>query len=146
MGSEVRSPGPEVKVEKEELRERDNVWCFYCKKQGHIVASCPVLKRQNSKPVALVNRFNGTLNEFPAVSTDLADFAPFVMDGFVSLPGSSHGAPVKMLTDTVASQFFISEGVLPFSDKSAVGLSDSFICDPGVNSQVFCISGCRAFF
>lgn len=122
VGSEgVRSPGPsepEVKVEKEELRERDNVRCFYCEKQGHIVASCPVLKKQNSKPVALVNKFDETLNEFPA---DLADFAPFVMEGFVSLAGSSHGVPVKMLRDTAASQSFILEGVLPFSDKAAVG-------------------------
>lgn len=36
---------------------KDAVRCFYCKKQGHIVAECPVLQvqgRRNLKPVNLV--------------------------------------------------------------------------------------------
>lgn len=55
------------------------------------------------------------------MTSGLADFAPFVMNGFVSLPGCCDKVPVKMLRDTAASQSFIFEGVLPFSDKSAVG-------------------------
>lgn len=54
------------------------------------------------------------------MSSDLADFVPFVMDGFVSMPGGSHKVPVKMLRDTAASQSIILEGMLPFSE-SAVG-------------------------
>lgn len=54
-------------------------------------------------------------------SIDPADFAPFVMDGCVSMPGCSDKVPVKMLRDTAASQSFTLEGVLPFSKKAAVG-------------------------
>lgn len=52
----ARLSEPEVKGEREEDRDRDNVMCFYCKKKGHIAATCPVLKKRNSKPVALVNK------------------------------------------------------------------------------------------
>lgn len=54
------------------------------------------------------------------MSSGLAYFAPFVMDGVVSLPGDSLKVPVKMLRDTAASQSFIL-GVLPLSDESVVG-------------------------
>lgn len=105
------------------MRERksgkERMLCFYCKKKGHIVATCPVLKKQNLKPVALVNKIE-KVEEIPE-SSDLGDFKPFVMDGFVSMPGCRDKVPVKMLRDTTASQSFILEGVLPFSDKSAVG-------------------------
>lgn len=40
----------EVKADKE---EKDSIMCFYCKKRGHIVVNCPVLKKQNAKLVAL---------------------------------------------------------------------------------------------
>lgn len=53
------------------------------------------------------------------MTSDLADFAPFIMDGLVSLPGNGPKVPVKMLRDT--AQSFILEGVLPFSNDSAVG-------------------------
>lgn len=89
------------------------------------MANCPVLKKRNAKAVALVNKFDKTFTEmseaFEEMSSDLEDFAPFVMDGFVSLPGNSSKVPVRMLRDTAASQSFILEGVLPFSDESAVG-------------------------
>lgn len=38
---------PEVMADKEDLKGKDNVMCF-CKKKGHIVASCHVLKKQNA--------------------------------------------------------------------------------------------------
>lgn len=118
MIKSARLSEPEVKGEREEVRDRD-VMCCYCKKKGHIVATCPVLKKLNSKPVALVNKIEEA-EEIPE-SSDLAHFTPFVMDGFVSLPGCNDRVPVKMLRDTAASQSFILEGVLPFSDKSAGG-------------------------
>lgn len=43
---------PESKAESDDVKEKDVVMCFYCKKQGHIVANCPVLKKHNVKPVA----------------------------------------------------------------------------------------------
>lgn len=57
----------------------------------------------------------------------MADFAPFIMDGVVPLPGNSFKVPVKMLQDTAVSQSFILEGVLPFTDESAGG-SDVLAC------------------
>lgn len=51
----------------------------------------------------------------------LVDFGPFVMDGFVSLPGNSCVLPVKVLSDTVSSQSFILAGVLTLGQDSAVG-------------------------
>lgn len=114
---------PELGVKADREDHKVNVMCFYCKKKGHIVASCPVLKERNVKPVALVNKFDEDLNR-PVMSkmpSGLAYFAPFVMDGVVSLPGNSLKVPVKMLRDTAASQSFILEGVLPLSDESAVG-------------------------
>lgn len=121
----ARSPVPlqlEVKADKE---EKDSVMCFYCKKRGHIVANCPVLKKQNAKVVVLVNKLDKKLDE-PVMSKDnsgdLTDFVPFIMDGVVSLPGNNIKVPVKILRDTAASQSFILEGVLPFSNESAVGL------------------------
>lgn len=32
----------------------NNVICFYCKRKGHIIASCPVLKKQDVKPATVV--------------------------------------------------------------------------------------------
>lgn len=57
----------------------------------------------------------------------MKDFAPFVMDGVVLLPGNRFKVPVKMLQDTATSQSFILEGVLSFSNESAV-VSDVPAC------------------
>lgn len=107
VGSEWgRSAGPselEVKGEKEELKGKDDVLCFYCKKKnGQIVANFPVWKKRNAKPVALVNKFDKTLTEMSEASEEMK-------------------VPVRILRDTAASQSFILEGVLPFSDESSVG-------------------------
>ena len=53
--------------------------CFYCKKKGHIVEQCPVLKRRNAEPVALIKKQSHRVlrvvcNE---KAGDLSDFAPF---------------------------------------------------------------------
>lgn len=57
-------------------------------------------------------------------SGDLTDFVPFIMDVVVSLPGNNIKVPVKILRDTAASQSFILEGVLSFSNESAAVGSD----------------------
>lgn len=77
-------------MDTEVVEDRHGVSCFYCRKKGHIVASCPVLRKRNAKPVALVNTLDTTLDlpVVPEVSSELADFAPFVIDGIVSLPGN----------------------------------------------------------
>lgn len=79
------------KADKEDLKEKDNIMCFYCKKMGHNVASCPVLRKQNVKSVAIVNKLDESLDQpvgCDEMTSDLADFAPFMMDGVVSLAGT----------------------------------------------------------
>lgn len=102
---------PESKAERDDVEEPDDVMCFYCKK-GHIVANCPMLKTCDVKLVTLVYKVGKEL-DMPVMSdetfSDLADFAPFVTDGVVSLPGGSVMVPIKILLDTVASQSFILE-------------------------------------
>lgn len=58
------------------------------------------------KPVNLVNSLEKPVG-MSVGSAGLADFAMFVMDGFVSLPGDGRKVPVKILCDTAASQSFI---------------------------------------
>lgn len=99
---------------------KEGVKCFYCKERGHIVAECPVLGRGNVKPVSLVNSLVKS-SDVPVVSAGLADFAPFIMDGWVSLSGGGREVPVKILRDSAASQSFILEGVLPLGQLSALG-------------------------
>lgn len=102
--------------------EPDVVMNFYGNK-GLIVANCPILKTHNVKPVALVHKAGKEL-DMPVMSdkkfSDLVDFALFVTDGVVSLPGSSVMVPIKTLWDTAASQSFILERVLPFSNEFAI--------------------------
>lgn len=76
----------EVDVEAEDDLKVKDIMCFYCKKKkkkgGHIVAGCPVLKKQSVKPVALVNKLDKNLNEpvlSKDMSIDLTVFTPFVI-------------------------------------------------------------------
>lgn len=104
-----------------EPKTNENVMCFYCKKKGHIVASCPVLQKRNAKPVALIKTVNpvglSPLSEKP----DCAHFNPFIMNGFVAVSNDGERVPVKILRDTASAQSFILEGVLPLNTDTAVG-------------------------
>ena len=46
-------------------------------------------------------------------------YAPFMMEGFVSLGCGDSKVPVSILRDTAASQSFILKDVLPFPDLTA---------------------------
>ncbi|KAL2077768.1 hypothetical protein ACEWY4_027272 [Coilia grayii] len=48
-------------------------------------------------------------------------YGPFITAGFVSLGGNGEKVPVKILRDTGASESFVLESVLPFSDHSNTG-------------------------
>lgn len=96
------------KTDKGEQFGKDGVKCFYCKKKVYIVAECPVLQgRRNTKPVNLVSQW-GKPSGASLGAVELAEFAPFIMDGYVSLE-----VQIKILRDTTASQSFILAGVLP---------------------------------
>ena len=57
MSSEQQSSSlssTEVKSEASDSKSKEDTTCVYCKKKGHIVSTCPVLKKKNTKFVALV--------------------------------------------------------------------------------------------
>lgn len=96
---------------------KNNVVCFYCKQEGHIIPNCPKLKRRDSKPVTLLKTLNNTFSSTPG-PTESAAFRPFIMDGFISVSHSSPKVPIKILRDTATSQSFILDSIL-FLDEIA---------------------------
>ncbi|XP_073785824.1 uncharacterized protein [Danio rerio] len=111
--------------------------CFYCKKSGHKISECPVLKKKEkfSKPVSLVapSTVDDTFIEsaghlshscgalFDQKVNDFVDYTPFITEGAVSLLGSEEMVPVRILRDTGSAQSFLLEGVLPLSSETATG-------------------------
>ncbi len=55
-------------------------------------------------------------------------YAPFITEGYVSLIGSTEKVPIRILRDTGASESFILESVLPFSQETDTG-------KPGADSR-----------
>ena len=106
--------------------------CGYCKKRGHLIPDCFLLKRKNKSNSTASSRTESGLglcvSTLPLTSRKdesiCQAFAPFIMDGFVTLLEEPNARiPIKVLRDTAASQSFILENVLPFSEKSHVGAS-----------------------
>ena len=97
---------------------KDSPVCFFCEKKGHIVANCYALRdvKKSVKSVALVST-----SKPGSLKSELDVFAPFLMEGMVSLPGKNNRVPVTILRDTAASQSFMVRGVLPLAEESAVG-------------------------
>lgn len=104
----------------------------------HWENECPVLagklrsrgKNVNSVvPTLLVLTLSSSVNSliFPdcvveskTLKTDSdSNYAPFITDGFVSLPDGIDKVPVKILRDTGSSESFILESILPFSATSS---------------------------
>ena len=117
--------------DKQVTRPRDSPVCGYCKKRGHVLSECYSLKRKNKLSTSnTVFPRSGPNMCVSTPSTSRKDgstsqaFAPFIMSGLVSLPGEpSARVPIQILRDTGASQSFILDNVLPFSDKSYTGSS-----------------------
>ncbi len=116
---------------------RDMV-CFYCKKPGHKISDCLILKKKErlSKPVALVFTSPFTIDtrdekdrhlssssdkSVDQCITSSVDYTPFITGGNVSLPGSNETVPVRLLRDTGAAQSFLLEGILPLTSETATG-------------------------
>lgn len=111
--------------------------CHYCHTKGHFVRDCPVLAKKAEKTKAVIllggpllgkpldfESVNKVLNPQP-VSEEVPDeFAPFVSEGFVSLPGDEASKkPVRILRDTAASQSILLRGVLPLTGEMESGNS-----------------------
>ena len=109
--------------------------CNYCKKKGHLISDCYMLRRKDeiktkSYPNACtvakspVNHFSAYQPEIQNKRSEsdeiMEEFKPFVTEGFVSLLGDeSNLQPIKILRDTAASQSLLLEGILPLSQQSS---------------------------
>ena len=110
-------------------RPTDSIFCGYCKKPGHVLSDCLTLKRKNRLQSTGSPRAGSNMglcvSTLPTSRKDeniCQAFAPFITDGFVTLPGApGTQVPIRILRDTAASQSFILENVLPFSDQSYTG-------------------------
>nr|XP_055067825.1 uncharacterized protein LOC129449084 [Misgurnus anguillicaudatus] len=116
-------------------RVKGELICFYCKKVGHKISDCMILKKKerSAKTVGLIStscenhsppthsvKMQKVISEVENVKSH-NDYAPFLTEGTVSLPGSERTVPVCVLRDTGASQSFLLEGLLPLSDSTATG-------------------------
>lgn len=106
--------------------------CFYCREQGHLIGSCPVLKRKEQtksaktpSPIGLIQTktFSTQSTKVTEPKKDHIDaaFRPFVSDGTVSLVEEKEPVPITILRDTGAKQSLIRGDVLPFSAESYCG-------------------------
>lgn len=108
-------------------RPRDQVFCGHCKKRGHVIANCFKLKRKDSSlSTSYKTGANCIISTLPPTSRKdekvSQAFAPFITDAFITLPGAqSTRVPIKVLRDTAASQSFVLESLLPFSEESYTG-------------------------
>jgi len=126
--------------------------CFYCRKEGHMIANCPEkmeMARQQYNAVSKPTGFIATSLSLPDVSgympikcpnvktqsspigevsappKPVMDvFEPFIHEGLVSLSSNlSDSTPIKILRDTGASQSSLLCDTLSFSEESSVGAS-----------------------
>ena len=107
--------------------------CHYCKKPGHVMSDCWLLKKRREKE-ATPNAFVSSKSNWrsnpnraaPSIGLDKSEiireeFKPFVSEGFVSLESSSCQVPIQILRDTGATQSLLLEGVLPLSVSTSTG-------------------------
>ena len=86
--------------------------CHYCKKPGHVMSDCWLLKKRREKE-AMPNAFVSSKSNWrsnpnraeSSIGLDKSEiireeFKPFVSEGFVSLESSSSQVPIKILRDT----------------------------------------------
>ena len=109
--------------------------CHYCKKPGHVMSDCWLLKKRREKEatsnafVSSKSNWRSNLNRAESsIGLDKSEiireeFKPFVSEGFVSLESSSSQVPINILRDTGATQSLLLEGVLPLSVSTSTGES-----------------------
>ena len=138
IGKKSENVAPEKSSDKGQTSKKPRSFapvCHYCKKPGHVMSDCWLLKKRREKeatPNAFVSsKSNWRSNPNRAESSIGLDkseiireeFKPFVSEGFVSLESSSSQVPIKILRDTGATQSLLLEGVLPLSVSTSTGES-----------------------
>jgi len=110
---------PPVRPKHSPTRTREDRECFYCHKQGHVIADCLSLKRkQQPKSVGFVKTCKPTVS-VPRVEKIDDSYQPFILKGLISLKGNcDEQKEIRMLRDTGAMQSFIVADKLPFSEDT----------------------------
>uniref|UniRef100_UPI00358E1415 uncharacterized protein isoform X3 n=1 Tax=Myxine glutinosa TaxID=7769 RepID=UPI00358E1415 len=93
--------------------------CAFCKKPGHLMSSCYLMKRENPErsPTITTPNAMASVGNRPQKS-----YQPFIYEGFVSLEGDlTNPRPVRVLRVTGAHQSLMLEGILPLSKSTATG-------------------------
>lgn len=122
-GKMIRSPKSPRRITSVSANNRE---CFYCHELGHLIAVCPALKRKGQAPTSKSPAGVGLVQTIPtpqlsAADTEIVtDYSLFIFHGFVSLSGEKR-VPVTILRDTGASQSFILDAILPFSNETSCG-------------------------
>ncbi|XP_051888858.1 uncharacterized protein LOC127579869 isoform X2 [Pristis pectinata] len=125
-GKDEKKPGLEKPVERT---------CYYCRKPGHVISNCALLKKKkeagpNACFQAIKNQKglgdavkDQSLQEGKAEKLEEVrkEFRSYVSEGFVSLNDESPQVPVKILRDTGASQSLLLDSVLNFGEESDTG-------------------------
>ena len=112
--------------------------CHYCKKPGHVMSDCWLLKKRRQKEATpntfVSSKSNWRSNPNKAESTIGLDKSeiiweevkPFVSEGFVSLENGSSQVPIKIIMFPLrhwATQSLLLEGVLSLSVSTSTGES-----------------------
>ena len=97
--------------------------CFYCKKNGHVMADCWKREKKNVRPnsLAVPHHVQPTSGSGNVPLSPERQFNPFVSKGTVSLSRDGEQVPITILRDTGATQTLIVEGALPLSRETATG-------------------------
>ncbi len=100
--------------------------CFYCHEVGHLIAGCPVLKRQNQSLRRQGPKSVGfaRVTSLPVSSDEQvidSGYDPFVFSGVVFLTEQENKIPIRILRDTGSAQSFVLGSVLPFTRDSYCG-------------------------
>ncbi len=120
------------------IRMIGEIVCFYCKRAGRNISDCMALKKkerfaktvglistsgENHSPVQVVQKQNEQRDGEVDIENTKShnDYAPFLTEGTVSLPGSDKNVPICILRDTGAAQSILLEGLLPLSDSTTTG-------------------------
>lgn len=96
--------------------------CLYCKKCGHVVDDCMVLKKKQAtaEPVTFVKSVEKHQTAQPVEK--LAGSSSFPTDRFVSLSSDTEvGTPIKIRRDSAAFQAVLLQDALPFTVETFLG-------------------------
>ena len=147
--SRTSNPNSQGTLKKEDVARKSNLFCAYCKNNGHIISECEKLKKKQEAKTssALPNAVTSlrsrpqspiSFGDIPEINTVepeavMNGYRPFLSDGTVSLlTQGSEEIPIQILRDSGALQSVLLTNVLPFNEESFTGkrvLIENVDCD-----------------